>query len=160
MSSIAEKVSLLVDQRILRINTILIGSITAVTNPFLVDVRLSHQVGTSSPQLLNVPVLHPQFGGSSVVICPQVGDMVVVGITKHERDPLLSGKTNVQVNPYRNFSINNAVVLSGTFTSSATAPSLVAGEMLLQHTSGSFIRFHNDGTIEIHSPVGVNVTYP
>jgi hypothetical protein len=160
MTSIAEKVALLVDQRLGRINTILIGSVTKVTSPFLVDVKLSHQVGTASPQLLNVPVLHPKFGGSSIVICPAVGDMVLVGITKHDRDPLLTGKTNVPVNQYTSFSINNAVVLSGTFTSSSTPPSMVAGEILLQHATGSFIRFHSDGSIEIHSPVGVNVTYP
>jgi hypothetical protein len=158
MTNIAEKVSLLVDERIQRINTILVGSITKVTSPMLVDVKLSHQVGTASPQLLNVPVLHPKFGESSIVICPQVGDMVIVGVTKYERDPLLSGRTNLKVNQYRNFSINNAVVLSGTFTSSGTPPALAAGEMVMQHTSGSFIRFHADGSIEIHSTVGVNVT--
>ena len=66
--------------------------------------------------LCDVPVVASRFGGSSIIICPKIGDLVLVGVIQHERDVFLTSCGDVKTNLYRQFSLNDAVVFTGIFT--------------------------------------------
>jgi len=148
--SIAEKISDLIDRRIARVNTLSIAVVTKVDlGTWRVSVRLKHKIQDNEIELQNVPLALPAYGAGAVLIAPAVGDIVVVGFSKHELQKQLRNRDIVTANELVLHNANHAIVLAGAYAESDTVPTVAEGEMLLQHKSGSSIMFRANGDIEI-----------
>lgn len=148
--SIAGKITDLIDARIAKINTISIGIVTKVDlETWRVSVRLKSRVQDTEIELLNVPVALQGYGAGAVLIAPAVGDIVVIGFSKHEIQKSLRNRDVVAVNDLVLHNANHAIVLSGVYAESDTVPAVTAGEILIRHASGSSIRFRANGDIDI-----------
>lgn len=76
--------------------------------------------------------------GFGVMTAPNIGDMVMIGFTDGS---------------------NAAPKVVGRFFSNVNVPPVVpAGETWIVHKSGSFMKFHNDGSIEVKAAAGATYT--
>lgn len=151
--TIAEQVGNLIDKRIRRINTLDFALVVA-THPeaLRVDVVLKHKTSEQVDVVLkNVPVMASWFGQSGLFIAPDVGDTVLVGYSKYERERQVTGTNQVQVDPLTLHNLNNAVVLAGApIPGVGLLPTdLAPGEIALLHRSGSYLKFEENGDLEI-----------
>ncbi len=80
--------------------------------------------------------------GSSwgIAVGPQIGDMVVV------------------VFPEGDF--NSGVVMARLYSTQQLPPVVNSGEMVIQHSSGSFLKFNADGSITLNGAGNLNITAP
>ncbi|MBV8049005.1 MAG: phage baseplate assembly protein V [Paludibacterium sp.] len=72
--------------------------------------------------------------GWGILAGPQIGDEVAVG--------------------FENGDMNGGVVLARLFNDSNPPPSVPSGEFWLLHQSGSLLKFHNDGSVELTAAAG------
>lgn len=80
-----------------------------------------------------LPVLSPWIGAGWGLACPpSPGDQVMV--LPHEGDA------------------DNGVVVGSAYSQQALPPQTPSGELWLVHKSGSFLKLHNDGSIESSAP--------
>jgi len=149
--SFGEQVLSLIDKRMDLLNTVDIGTVIAIyPGETCVDVKLQHKFGDAETIIPRVPIAYPKFGDSEIVIMPTIGTAVLVAYTKYERQRQLDNADPVPVNPLLKHTINNAVVIGGPFRTSEPAPvGLQAGEILIRHKTGSYLKFKADGSIEI-----------
>lgn len=54
----------------------------------------------------------------------------------------------------------NGIIVGAIFNDEDTAPNIPAGELMLKHQSGAFLRFHNNGQIEVNAAAGILSTGP
>lgn len=101
------------------------------------------------PTILSVPISFQKSGDSVLLIPPKVNDVGTVVFSKHALDTLLINRDTVEITIPRTFDINDCIYISGNYTEVEDIPSIAEGEMILQHESGSFIKFFANGNIEI-----------
>ncbi|MDE2354608.1 MAG: baseplate assembly protein [Betaproteobacteria bacterium] len=86
-----------------------------------------------------LPLLTPWVGNSwGLYAPPSVGDMIEVSFIEDDPDAGVAGQR-----------------FYNDVDHPLTCPS---GEFWLQHKSGSFLKFHNDGSIEVHTAGDLNAT--
>lgn len=154
----AEAIYSLIEKRISQINTLDFGVILKVDLPHMrADVVLKHKVNDQETTIKNVPVLYPRYGGAALIIAPGPGDVVLVGYTKYERERQLRSKKTETVSATGPYAINNAVILSGTFTAADTVPTLKSGEAILLHKTGAYLKFTDEGGIVMGVKTDVNM---
>lgn len=78
--------------------------------------------------------------GWGICAAPQIGDQVLVLFVEGD--------------------FSTAVAVSRTFSISAPAPVLKAGEFVLQHSSGSLLKFNADGTVNLTSQGTLTTSAP
>lgn len=151
-----------IGRQVAKINTLAIGKITKVDLiTWRADVRLKAKVGDQEIEIANVPIALQKFGAGAVHIAPTVGDIVLIGFSTREVKKQLRNRDIVAVNELVLHNVNHAIILSGIYVDSDTVQPISAGEMLISHKSGSYLKFKVDGGIEIYSPSSdVNVRYP
>ncbi len=152
----------LIERRLSKINTLAIGTLTKVDlSKWRADVRLKTMIQGQRVEIANVPIALQMFAAGSLQIAPAAGDVVIIGTSKHEVQKQLRNREIIEANEQVLYNINHAVILSGVYVESDAVPTVAANEILLSHKSGSFIKFHSSGKIEIHSESSdVEVTYP
>lgn len=143
-------ISELIDRKIANINAVVVGVITKIDlSKWRADVRLKAEIQGQKVEIANVPIALQMFAAGSLQIAPAAGDVVIVGISKHEIQKQLRNREIVQVNEQVLHNINHAVILSGVFVESDAVPAVAANEILIQHRSGSSIRFKANGDLDI-----------
>jgi phage baseplate assembly protein gpV len=78
--------------------------------------------------------------GWGVLVGPQLGDEVSVAFDGGD--------------------LNLGHVTGRHFNDTAPPPAVPAGETWIVHQSGSLLKFHNDGTVSVHSGVAINYDAP
>ena len=146
----AEPVLKLVEERLSKINTLAIGTLTKVDlSKWRADVRLKTKIQGQNIEIANVPIALQMFTAGSLQIAPAVGDVVIIGVSKHEIQKQLRNRDVVEANEQVLYNINHAVILSGGYVESDAVPSVAANEILIQHSSGTSIRFKANGDLDI-----------
>lgn len=105
--------------------------------------------GEDMPIITGVPIAAQKSGKSVILLPPKVGDIGVVVFSKYAINNLLVNTDTVEIVLPRTFSINDAIYIGGAFTGVDIIPTIVEGEMILHHHSGTQIKFANDGKIYI-----------
>jgi|Deesub1362B_J571_1020462.scaffolds.fasta_scaffold00598_17 hypothetical protein len=146
-----------IDRKLARMNTVALGIITQVDlQKFRCNVKLKNKVHGKEVELFDVPIAIQKFSSGSVIITPSEGDVVVIIFSKHELEEQLKNKQVVQVNEILRFSINNAIVIAGIHTLVEPIPGIAQDEILIQHKSGNYIKFQQDGRIMIKGDVYID----
>lgn len=139
-----------VTRRIAQINTLAIGKITKVNlTTWRADVRLKAKVGDQEIEIANVPIALQKFAAGAVHIAPAVGDIVLIGFSAKEIQKQLRNRDIVSANELVLHNVNHAIILSGVYVESDAVPVVAASEILIQHTTGSYLKFKADGSIEM-----------
>ena len=148
----AEPVRKLIDERLASVNSVAVGVITKVNLvAWRADVRLKSKIQDCEIELANVPIGLQSFAAGAVHIAPAVGDVVIVGFSKHELQKQLRNRDVVAVNELVLHNINHAIILTGVYVETDAIPAVAAGEILIRHKSGSSIKFSANGEIEIYA---------
>ncbi|PKG31386.1 hypothetical protein, partial [Methanoregula sp.] len=130
----------LIERRLSKINTLAIGTLTKVDlSKWRADVRLKTKIQGQNIEIANVPIALQMFSAGSLQIAPAVGDVVIIGVSKHEIQKQLRNRDLVEANEQVLYNINHAVILSGAYVESDAVPSVAANEILILHSSGSSI---------------------
>ena len=79
-------------------------------------------------------------GGWGIAIGPQIGDQVLVVFQEGD--------------------FSSGVVVARVYSVAANAPSVASGEMVIQHSSGSLLKFNADGSVTLGAAGNLNVTAP
>jgi len=150
VSTYAELVRSLIEPHIEKLNTLAIGKITSVDlATWRANVVLKSRIDGVLVELQNVPIAVQSFTAGSLHIAPAVGDIVLVGFSKYEVQSLLGDKEIQDVNQRILHNLNHAIIISGIHTMVDTIPAISANEILIQHKTGSYLKFKSDGSIEI-----------
>ncbi|HEX3401097.1 MAG TPA: phage baseplate assembly protein V [Acetobacteraceae bacterium] len=109
------------------------GTVTSV-NPVAATARVTLQPeGVLSGWL---PVLSPWIGAGWGICCPpSPGDQVLVLAQEGDAE--------------------HGVIVGRSFSSTQNPPATPVGELWLVHSSGSFVKLQNDGTIRMHGDLHV-----
>jgi len=146
----SEGISELIDRRIGRINSISLGVISKVNlATWSADVRLKMKIQDQTIEIVNVPIALQTFAAGAVHIAPAVNDVVVIGFSKHELKKQLRNRDIVTVNELVLHNMNHAIILTGVHVESDAIPVVAPGEILIGHKSGSFIKFKENGDLEL-----------
>lgn len=147
---IGEKIIRLIEDRLGDINTVALGIITHVNlTEMRCNVKLKHKIQGQEIELFDVPVAPQSFAGSSIIIAPAEGDVVLIIFSKYELEEQLKNRDVVAVNELLRFNINNAIIVAGLYTSVDSIPQIGKDEIIIQHKSGAYIKFYQDGSLEI-----------
>jgi hypothetical protein len=150
MSTYAELVNGLIEQRVKKINTLALGKLTSVDlATWKADVLLKSKIQGEVIELQAVPIAVQNFAAGSIHIAPAVGDVVIVGYAKHEVQALLGDKEVQDVNERILHNLNHALIIGGIHTAVDIIPEISSNEILIRHKSGSYLKFKADGSIEI-----------
>lgn len=144
----AEVIAQYVRDQVAGIRTLDIGTVSSVSGS-LVSVKVKHMVSGRVMEYVEVPVLPYGTGAGRLSVAPLVGDTVLIAFLMHELPPMLETAGHIpEINERIRYT--NPVVLTVLDTHD-DIPDLqpAPGEMLLQHRSGSYIRFGTDGSLEI-----------
>jgi len=119
-----------------------------------VDVKLKHRIKVNDetvtfPVLTDVPVVWPCSSAFHVASYLERGDVVLLVFTKFNKHGMLESSQDLVVADDRMFDYNDVICIPGFFLSSTT-PNVSSGEAILQHSSGSYIKFNSDGGITIY----------
>lgn len=140
----------LVDSKLDELNTVALGIITQVDLQKLrCNVKLKHKIQGNEIELFDVPVAVPKFHDSSLIFAPKEGDIVLVIFSKYEIQEQLDSHAVVDVNELLKFNLNNAIVIAGIYTAVDEVPTIDQEEILLWHKTGAYIKFRQDGSLEI-----------
>jgi len=157
LSNYAELIKTLIDSRIEKVNTLAVGKITSIDlNTWRANVLLKSKIQDSTIELQNVPIAVQGFGAGSIHIAPAVNDVVIVGFSKYELQVQLGDNDPCVVNERILHNLNHAIILSGVHTEVDSIPVVAADEILIEHKSGSYLKFKSDGSIEIKT-TGINI---
>lgn len=150
MRGLVDNIRRLIEKYLQRMNTVSLGIVTSVhLDRQTVDLRLKYSVAGQEIPLFEVPYLYPSYRGSTIAIAPGEGDVVVVIFTKRDLEALLRDRSIVSVSEESLFDLNNAIVLCGVLTKDDPPPDVKDGEILISHKSGSYIRFKDNGDIDV-----------
>lgn len=146
----AEPIRKMIEQRIEKVNTLSVGVLKKIDLArWRADVQLKYTVQGVPLNLTDVPIALPAWKTGALHIAPTAGDVVLVGFSKYEIQKQLRNRDIVPVNELVLHNLQHAVVLGGIHTESDTVPAVQAGEILISHRSGSYIRFTEEGDIQI-----------
>ncbi len=148
MMDAAEMIAQYVRGQVAGVRTLDVGTVTAVAGD-QVSVKVKHMVSERVMEYVEVPVLPYGTGAGRLCGAPMVGDTVLIAFLMHELPPMLEVKGHIpEINERIRYT--SPVVLTVLDTGDAL-PALrpEPGELLLQHRSGSYIRFGVDGSLEI-----------
>lgn len=149
----ADPIKKLIEQRIEKVNTISPGVIRKVDLArWRANVQLKYTIQGVTLNLTDVPIALQNWKTGALHIAPTVGDVVLVGFSKYEIQKQLRNRDIVPVNELVLHNLAHAVILGGIHVESDTVPDLQAGEILISHKSGSYIKFTEDGYIDIGTP--------
>ena len=144
----AEVIAKYVREQVAGIRTLDVGTVSSVSGN-LVSVKVKHMVSGRVMEYVEVPVLPYGTGAGRLCAAPLVGDTVLIAFLMHELPPMLEAAGHIpEINERIRYT--NPVVLTVLDTPDALLDLQPApGELLLQHRSGSYIRFGTDGSLEI-----------
>ncbi|WP_290597031.1 MULTISPECIES: hypothetical protein [unclassified Archaeoglobus] len=146
-----------IERKLARMNTAALGVVTQVDlQKFRCNVKLKNKVHGKEVELFEVPIAVQKFGSGSVIVAPSEGDVVVIIFSKHELEEQLKNNEIVQVNEILRFGINNAIVIAGIHTLVDPIPQINQDEILIQHKSGNYIKFQQDGRVVIKGDVYID----
>lgn len=159
--SVGDIINGLIESQINAINTLDIGTITKIYDgKGKVDVELKIKVGSQNVVLQECPLAFQKFGSGTIWIAPKLGQTVLVAFTKTERDRQLKAGTQ-RMDEVATFTLSNAIVIGGLFLITDILPDdFDPDEICIRHQTGSYIKFKENGAIEIKSPLEVNVIVP
>jgi hypothetical protein len=147
--SVRDQVVGLIEDRIQKVNTLAMAVITKVDLArWQADIRLKHKIQDVTLDLTAVPIALQSYGTGAIHIAPAIGDVVLVGFSKHEIRKQLRNRDVVAVNELVLHNLNHAVIISGIHAESDTVPAVAAGEILISHKTGAYLKFKNDGSME------------
>lgn len=112
--------------------------------------RLAHD-GENMPIIEHVPILYQKSGDSVILMPPKLGDVGLCVTNKFALDTLLIDNNANPLKSSRQFSVNDFVYVGGLFTELNTIPVIAEGEIIIHHTSGSYIKFDADGKLYLHA---------
>ena len=145
-----EQIRKLIDIKLDHLNTVTLGIITQVDlQNMRCNVKLKHKIQGNEIELFNVPIAFQKFDDSAIIMAPREGDIVLVLFSKYELEEQLKDRNIVDVNEFHLFDINNAIVIGGLYTAVDQVPSINQDEILIQHKTGAYIKFKQDGSLEI-----------
>lgn len=119
--SVLEKINMIVDQKVNKINTLFpakvidVGTNTCIIKPkFYYEFEYRNQKYTREPPVIrDVPVMWMR-GGKSIVMFPiSAGDIVFVACSQYSLKKLLINLENVKVEQAKEFNLDGAVILGG-----------------------------------------------
>jgi hypothetical protein len=145
-----EKLIRLIDSKLEEINTVSFGIVTQVDlSKMRCNVKLKHRIHGNEIELFDVPLAVQKFSDSALIIAPKEGDIVLVLFSKYELEEQIKNREIVDVNELLKFNLNHACVIAGIFTAVDSLPSMNEDEILIWHKSGAYIKFKQDGSLEI-----------
>lgn len=159
--SIVDKIKKLINEKLNEVNTFDLGKVTAIDNLKLqYNVKLKHKIGDNEIELFNVPLAPFMFNAGMILIALDIDDIVGIAFSKYEIKQQLKNKDIVDINEILKFDINNAIIVSGTFTDVDEIPSeFEDGAILIKHNSGNYIKFKpTTGNVEIKGNMEVTGT--
>ena len=159
MTTAADQIARLINSRIARIRTIDIGTISAVTAHDRANVKIKHLVAGQVREHLDVAILPHGGAAGRIYTYPEVGDTVLIGYLQHEPGPQMEQRGIItEINEQAQYL---RPVILGTLPTTDDPPrqTPAAGETLITHASGSYIRFRADGSIIICG-TAVNIIAP
>lgn len=106
---------------------------------------------SDAPIITNVPIAVQKAGDSVILLPIKVGDVCLCVFSKHAIDTLLIDEDTVEIKIPRTFDLSDCLLIAGNFTGLDTIPTIAEGEMLIQHESGSYIKFDADGKLYLHA---------
>lgn len=149
----AEPIKTLIEQRIQKVNTLSVGVLKKVDLArWRADVQLKYTIQGVPLNLTDVPIALQSFKTGALHIAPTAGDVVLVGFSKYEIQKQLRNRDIVPVNELVLHNLAHAVILGGIHTESDTVPTLQAGEILISHKSGTYLKFCENGDLETNAP--------
>jgi len=152
-----EQIRKLIDIKLDNLNTVSLGVITQVDlSKLRCNVKLKHKIQGNEIELFDVPIAVQKFADSSIIVAPKEGDVVIVLFSKYELEEQLKNKEVVDVNELLKFNINDAIVIAGIYTMVDQIPQLNQDEIIIQHSSGNYIKFQQDGKIVIRGNVYID----
>ena len=145
-----EKLKRLVESEVEGVNTVALGIITQVDlQKMRCNVKLKHKIQGNEIELFDVPIAFQKFDESAIIVAPKEGDNVLVVFSKYELEEQLKDESVVDVNELYLYDINNAIVIGGLYTAVDQIPAINEDEILIWHKSGAYIKFKQDGSLEI-----------
>lgn len=145
-----EQIRKLIDIKLDNLNTVALGIVTHVDLKKLrCNVKLKHKIQGNEIELFDVPIAFPKFRGCLIAPAPHEGDPVLLVFSKYELEEQLKNRKTVEVNELLKFNINNAIVIGGIYTMSDSIPTISEDEIIIWHRTGAYIKFKEDGSIEI-----------
>ena len=153
MRDLKKKIQEIIDVQTNSLWTAAIGVVTKVGTR-TVDVQVKNKILVNGneepfPIIKEVPVLFPHTSNLSVVSPLAVNDAVLLIFMKYNSQGLLDSNNTLLARDSRQFSLNDVVAVPGFFLSSDVLPEASEGEGIVKHKSGSYIKFKEDGSIEI-----------
>jgi len=103
------------------------------------------------PIIQDVPISFPKSAGSVLLMPPETGDVVLVLFSKYALDNLLKDRQTADHDDVRRFSIDDAIVIAGMYSSIGIIPQLGTGDVLLQHKSGAYWKFDALGNFIVYA---------
>lgn len=159
MTTAADQIARLINSRVARIRTIDIGTISSVTAYDHVNVKIKHLVAGQVIEHLDVPVIPHGGACGRIYTHPAVGDTVLIGYLQHEPGPQLEQRSTItEINEQAQY-LRPAILATIPTADDPPQQTPAAGETLITHASGSYIRFRADGTITICG-TAVNIIAP
>lgn len=163
MNTLASVLNTFIDKKINDINTLDIGIVDSVNsetntlNVTLLRVYDTFNIGnldvnTVIPtiKLLDVPVMRPMCKNFAIQPDYESGDRVLVMYTKKDIYSQLTTDSALDLSCSTNFTVRNAVVIGTIAKWGNNLPTASEGhDVLIQHSSGSSIKFGADGSITI-----------
>lgn len=124
MKSFPKLVDEMIEKRLETMWTVIPATVVSVDHAkYTCSIRPKVKLeGEDLPILQDIPILAMK-GGSSVILMPvAAGDVVLALFSKYALDNLLKDKKTTDHGDVRRFSINDAMVLPGLFTSVESVP--------------------------------------
>ena len=152
-----EQIRKLIDIKLDNLNTVALGIVTQVDlSKLRCNVKLKHKVQGNEIELFDVPISCLKSSAGTILVSPTEGDVVLVLFSKYELEEQLKNKDVVDVNELLKFNLNNAIVVAGVYTGVDTIPAIGKDEILIEHKSGNYIKFTQDGRIIIKGDVYID----
>lgn len=163
MNTLANVIANFIDKKVNDINTLDVAIVDSINdenntlNISLLRVYDTFNIGNFDQssavpviKLLDVPVMRPMCKNFSIEPDYTVGDRVLVAYTKKDIYSQLTTDSAMDMNCSPNFSVRNAVVIGTIAKWGNSLPTAESGnDVLIQHSSGSSIKFGADGSVTI-----------
>lgn len=163
MNTLANVIANFIDKKVNDINTLDVAIVDSINdenntlNISLLRVYDTFNIGNFDQsstvpviKLLDVPVMRPMCKNFSIEPDYTVGDRVLVAYTKKDIYSQLTTDSAMDMNCSPNFAVRNAVVIGTIAKWGNSLPTAKSGnDVLIQHSSGSSIKFGADGSVTI-----------
>lgn len=149
-----EFITVLMDKirdKINSINTSELAIVTAVyPEEMRCDIKLKSMINHKIFELKKVPIAFTHFAGSTIIMLPEVNDVVILSFTRRSlKDQIVERGILEILNDGILYEINNAVVTGSLYANDEEIPLTVPKQILIRHSTGTTLRIKPDGTIEL-----------